>query len=109
MSTHPQIACKVLTREEFTQWQTDGTFAGSPADRADGFIHLSTVDQLSETLLKHFIGQPGLVIATIDLALLGDDVRWEPSRGGALFPHVYGELPLAAMTGFERLPFAITQ
>jgi uncharacterized protein (DUF952 family) len=109
MSELPQVAYKVLTREEFTQWQEHGTFAGSPADRADGFIHLSAVDQLSGTLQKHFIGIPGLIIATIDLAVLGDAVRWEPSRGGALFPHVYGDLPIAAMTGFERLPFAITQ
>lgn len=109
MSDHPMIAYKVLTREEFTRWQDEGTFAGSPDDLADGFIHLSTVDQLSGTLQKHFIGIPGLVIATIDLALLGDTVRWEQSRGGALFPHVYGDLPLAAMTGFERLPFALTQ
>ena len=109
MSALPQVAYKVLTREEFTRWQADGTFAGSPADRADGFIHLSALDQLSETLQKHFIGQPGLVIVTIDLAVLGDAVRWGPSRGGALFPHVYGELPLAAITGFERLPFALTQ
>jgi beta-hydroxylase len=109
VSPHPQVAYKVLSSNEFTQWQDDGTFTGSPVDLADGFIHLSTVDQMSETLQKHFIGQPGLVIATIDLALLGDAVRWEPSRGGALFPHVYGDMPIAAMTGFERLPFAITE
>jgi len=108
VSDQPKIAYKVLTREEFTQWQADGTFAGSPADRADGFIHLSTVDQLSGTLPQHFSGISGLHIALIDLTVLGDTVRWEPLRGGALFPHVYGDLPLAAMTSFERLPFAIT-
>lgn len=108
MSDHPTIAYKVLTREEFAQWQEDGTFAGSPADLADGFIHLSTVDQLSETLQKHFSGISGLHIALINLTALGETVRWEPSRGGALFPHVYGDLPISAMTSFERLPFAIT-
>jgi len=108
VSDHPTIAYKVLTREEFAQWQEDGTFAGSPADLADGFIHLSTVDQLSETLQKHFSGISGLHIALINLTALGETVRWEPSRGGALFPHVYGDLPISAMTSFERLPFAIT-
>jgi uncharacterized protein (DUF952 family) len=108
VSEHPTIAYKVLTREEFAQWQEDGTFAGSPADLADGFIHLSTVDRLSGTLQKHFSGISGLHIALIDLTVLGDTVRWEPSRGGALFPHVYGDLPISAMTSFERLPFAIT-
>jgi uncharacterized protein (DUF952 family) len=72
-------------------------FAGAPVDLADGYIHLSTADQLQGTLDKHFADQSGLVIAEIDLGLLGDTIRWEVSRGGALFPHIYGPLPLSAV------------
>ncbi len=97
------LAYKILTAEQFAQWQADGTFTGAPVDLADGYIHLSTAEQLTETLEKHFAGQSGLVVATVDLALLADTVRWEPSRGGALFPHVYGPLPLVAMVEFERV------
>ena len=97
MSAPPTTALKVLTAEQFAAWQASGSFSGAPVDLADGYIHLSTADQLAETLEKHFAGQQGLVIAEIDLAMLGEAVRWEPARGGALFPHVYGELPLAAL------------
>lgn len=101
MSEAPKLAYKVLTGQQFAQWQADGSFAGAPVDLADGYIHLSAADQLEATLDKHFAGQSGLVIAAIDLALLGDTVRWEPSRGGALFPHVYGALPIAALVSHE--------
>ncbi len=97
------LAYKILTAGQFAGWQADGTFAGAPTDEADGYVHLSTADQLAETLDKHFAGQSGLVVATVDLTQLGDTVRWEVSRGGALFPHVYGPLPLAAMVGFEQV------
>ena len=97
----PRVAYKVLTAGQFARWQAEGRFAGAPVDLADGFIHLSAADQLAETLEKHFAGQNGLVIAEIDLAVLGDLVRWEPSRGGALFPHVYGPMPIAAMIGWR--------
>lgn len=103
MSERPGIAYKVLTAEQFARWQAEGTFAGAPVDRDDGYIHLSTAEQLAGTLEKHFAGQAGLVVATIDLAVLGDAVRWEPSRGGELFPHVYADLPIAALAGCDRL------
>ncbi|MDB5701517.1 MAG: hypothetical protein JWL66_1716 [Sphingomonadales bacterium] len=92
------IAFKILTADQWQQFQTDGAFAGAPVDLADGYIHMSTADQLDETLSKHFAGQTGLVIASIDLDVLGDALKWEPSRGGALFPHYYGKLPLSAVT-----------
>jgi uncharacterized protein (DUF952 family) len=79
------------------QLLANGTFNGAPVDIADGFIHLSTRAQLSETVAKHFAGQTELHIATIDLIALGDAVKWEPSRGGQLFPHVYSDLPLTAV------------
>jgi uncharacterized protein (DUF952 family) len=98
-SPHPATAYKILTAQQWQQFQTDGVFHGAPIDIADGYIHLSTAGQTDETLAKHFAGQSGLVIAQIDLNLLGDAVKWEVSRGGALFPHVYGSLPVEAVTG----------
>lgn len=71
-------------------------------DLADGFIHLSTGDQVAETLRRHFAGETGLVLVAIDLEKQA--VRWEPSRGGALFPHVYGLLPAAAAISVTPLP-----
>jgi len=74
-------------------------FKGAPVDLADGYIHMSTREQASETAAKHFAGQDNLVMLMIDLAPFGEAVRWEESRGGALFPHLYGELPLSAVAG----------
>jgi uncharacterized protein (DUF952 family) len=95
-------AFKVLTPAQWAQFERDGAFAGAPVDLADGFVHLSAADQLEETLAKHFAGQANLIVAEIDLAMLGDTVKWEVSRGGALFPHVYGPLPMAAVRGTTR-------
>lgn len=97
MSRHPAVAYKVLTAAQWAQFQRDGQFTGAPVDLADGYIHLSTAEQLAETVARHFAGQQGLIVAEIDLPALGDAVKWEPSRGGALFPHVYGVLPMSAV------------
>jgi uncharacterized protein (DUF952 family) len=94
---HPATAYKILTADQWAQFQADGIFHGAPIDIADGYIHMSTADQLSETLSKHFTGQDNLTIATIDLTALGPELKWEPSRGGALFPHLYAPLPMAAV------------
>lgn len=99
----PAVAYKILTAGQWAAFEADGLFGGAPVDLADGYIHLSAEDQVAGTLAKHFAGQSGLVLATIDLAMLGDMVRWEVSRGGALFPHVYGPLPLAAVTAHRPL------
>jgi uncharacterized protein (DUF952 family) len=99
MSELPAIAYKVLTAAEWAAFVAKGCFTGAPVDLTDGFIHLSTAEQLDETVAKHFSGQSGLVVAAVDLAALGSGVRWEPSRGGALFPHIYAELPIAAVLG----------
>jgi uncharacterized protein (DUF952 family) len=85
------IAYKVLTGEQWVALNADA-FEGAPIDIADGFIHLSTVSQVAETVDRHFSGQKGLIIAAIDLAALGAAVRWEASRHGELFPHVYASL-----------------
>ncbi|MBK7285056.1 MAG: DUF952 domain-containing protein [Sphingomonadales bacterium] len=92
-----QTAFKILTASQWTQFREDGVFLGAPIDLADGYIHLSAADQLQGTLDKHFVGQSGLFIAEIDLSGLGETVRWEASRGGALFPHIYGPLPISAV------------
>lgn len=101
--SQPLIAYKVLTAEQMAQLETDGTFAGAPVDRADGYIHLSTADQLDETVAKHFAGQDDLHVAAVDLEALGHEVKWEPSRGGALFPHIYAALPLSAVLAYGAL------
>lgn len=92
------FAFKILTREQWQQFRADGVFTGAPVDLADGYIHLSTRDQVMETVAKHFAGQDDLILAMVDLPALGDSVKWEPSRGGALFPHVYGDIPMSAVT-----------
>ena len=94
MSAPPATAWKILSAEQWASFQAAGRFEGSPADLADGFIHLSAADQVAGTLEKHFAGQTDLVLAEIDLAALGDGLKWEQSRGGALFPHQYGVLPI---------------
>jgi len=83
------IAYKVLTADQLALLEHECSFAGAPVDLADGYIHLSTADQLAATIDKHFAGQSDLRIAAIDLEALDEAVRWEESRGGALFPHIY--------------------
>jgi uncharacterized protein (DUF952 family) len=97
------IAYKVLTGTQMAQLEADGVFKGAPVDLSDGYIHLSTAEQLDDTVTKHFAGQSDLHIAAVDLEALGDAVKWEPSRGGALFPHVYGALPLSAVIAYSAL------
>lgn len=99
----PPVAYKVLTADQMASLEHEGAFAGAPIDIADGYIHLSTHAQLTETVDKHFAGQTGLWVASVDLEALGDAVKWEPSRGGELFPHVYATLPLSAVLAYGAL------
>ena len=99
----PTTAYKVLTQGEMDALEADGTFAGAPVDVADGYIHLSTAAQLTETVDKHFAGQDHLHVVGVDLDALDDRVKWEPSRGGQLFPHLYGTLPLSAVVAYSPL------
>jgi uncharacterized protein (DUF952 family) len=92
-------AFKILTADQWATFQRDGVFTGAPVDLADGYIHLSTANQLEETLAKHFAERTDLTIAEIDLTALDDTVRWEVSRGDQLFPHIYGVLPMRAVRG----------
>lgn len=103
--TH-SIAYKVLTAADAAELAA-GVFNGAAVDRADGFIHLSTAAQLTETVERHFQGQSALIIAAVDLIALGSAVRWEASRHGQLFPHLYGPLEstaVIAQCALEREP-----
>lgn len=97
----PQIAFKILTAEQWSEFERDQIFLGSQVDIADGYIHLSTAEQLHETLTKHYAGQEKLKIAEVDLGIVGTVLRWEPSRGGQLFPHLYGPLPMTAIRSVQ--------
>jgi len=83
-----------------------GVFGGAPVDLADGYIHFSTAAQAAETAARHFAGQSDLVLVAVYVAALGSALRFEPSRGGALFPHLYGKLPLSAVRWVKPLPLA---
>lgn len=97
MST-PEFVYKIATEAVFAPARHGAHFSGMPVDAADGYIHFSTAAQLAETLRLHFAGQGGLVLLAVRSADLGTALVWEPSRGGALFPHLYGgPLPTAAI------------
>lgn len=91
-------------RDEWDAAQARGGYAGSSQDLADGFIHFSTAQQLEVSAEKHRRGQEGLVLLTVDTTDLGGILKWEASRGGALFPHLYGDLPLHAVLRVDDLP-----
>ncbi|HZP21246.1 MAG TPA: DUF952 domain-containing protein [Bauldia sp.] len=95
---------KICPADLWRAAEAAGVFRGSPADRADGFIHFSTAAQAAETAARHFAGQRDLLLAAVDEARLGPKLRYEPSRGGQLFPHLYGDLPLAAVVWVKPLP-----
>jgi uncharacterized protein (DUF952 family) len=101
-----QPVYKICPETLWRQAEAAGRFEGAPVDRADGYIHFSTAAQLRETGARHFAGQDGLVLVTVDAAALGGALRFEPSRGGDLFPHLYATLPLAAVRKVEPLPRA---
>lgn len=86
---------KIAGCHAWAEASAEGVYRGSPDDQRDGFIHFSTRDQLAETARKHFSGQIDLLLIAIDPAPLGPALKWEPSRAGALFPHLYADLPTA--------------
>lgn len=81
-----------------------GVFDGAPVDLTDGYIHFSTAQQVAETAARHFAGMADLVLVAADAETLGAALRYEPSRGGAMFPHLYGTLPLSAVRWVKPLP-----
>jgi uncharacterized protein (DUF952 family) len=99
-----RLVYKICPEELWRKAEDAGCFDGAPVDRADGFIHFSTAEQLRETAARHFAGRGDLLLISVDAEALGNDLRWEVSRGGALFPHLYSPLPLFAVRRVERLP-----
>lgn len=95
---------KICPGDLWREAERAGAFRGAPVDLADGYIHLSTAEQVRETAARHFSGQRDLLLVAVEEAALGPELRWEPSRGGALFPHLYAELPLAAVAWARPLP-----
>jgi uncharacterized protein (DUF952 family) len=95
---------KILPAAMWAEAMNEGIFRGSDVDIRDGFIHFSTASQAIETAAKHFSGQRDLILLYVDTASLDAALKWEPSRGGALFPHLYGDLTLDAVTKALPLP-----
>jgi uncharacterized protein (DUF952 family) len=94
----------ICRREEWEAATRAGHYLGSSQDKADGFIHFSDASQVKASAAKHRAGQTGLVLLAVAAKKLGPAVKWEPSRGGALFPHLYGPLPVAAVVAVHDLP-----
>jgi uncharacterized protein (DUF952 family) len=88
---------KLIDRASWQAAAESGSFDGSAVDARDGFIHFSTAAQVHETAARYFAGQPDLLLVAVAVESLGDALKWEPSRGGALFPHLYAPLPLGAV------------
>ncbi|MBN9243051.1 MAG: DUF952 domain-containing protein [Mesorhizobium sp.] len=98
------IIYKIVPQALWREAEEKSRFDGAPVDLADGFIHFSTASQARETAARHFAGQSDLFLAAIDGTKLGAALRYEPSRGGALFPHLYGTLPLDTVLWVKPLP-----
>ena len=95
---------KICDRALWQEAERQGVFRGAPVDAQDGFIHFSTAGQVAETAARHFAGAADLVLVAVEAERLGPALKWEPSRGGALFPHLYGALPLDAVVWTKPLP-----
>ena len=96
---------KIFRAEEWAALQNQGASDGAPIDVADGFVHFSTAEQAAETAAKHFAGVDGLVLLACDADAMGDDLKWEVSRGGALFPHLYRQIRMSDVAWSRPLPF----
>lgn len=108
---------KILTSDQWADLTAQGETPGAPIDISDGYVHFSTASQAAETAAKHFAGQDDLHLLAVDTEILGDALKWEPSRGGDLFPHLYGPLrlkdvswskPLPLIDGAHRFPIGMT-
>jgi uncharacterized protein (DUF952 family) len=99
-----QLIYKILPRTAWAEAVAAGSWRGSPVDLADGYIHFSTAAQVRETAARHFAGIDDLVLVAVDPDLLGTALEWEPSRGGALFPHLYAPLAVKLTAWVKPLP-----
>ncbi|MEJ1992947.1 MAG: DUF952 domain-containing protein [Maritimibacter sp.] len=95
---------KILRAAEWAEFERDGHTPGAAIDLSDGFIHFSTAEQAAETAAKHFAGEDDLTLVAVPVDRLGTYLRWEPSRGGALFPHLYRELDATDVLWSKTLP-----
>ncbi len=95
---------KIFRADEWAAFQADKKTRGAPIDLSDGYIHFSTAEQAPETAAKHFAGADGLVLLAFDADALGEMLKWEPSRGGALFPHLYRAMTLDEVLWVKPLP-----
>lgn len=100
----PMLIYKIFRASEWAALQRDGKIAGAPVDVADGFVHFSTAEQAAETAAKHFADLNGLTLLACDADAMSDDLKWEVSRGGALFPHLYRDLCMADVLWSCALP-----
>lgn len=100
----PQPIYKICPQALWREAERKGEFLGAPVDLADGYIHFSSREQLRETAARHFAGERDLLLVAVDPPGLGENLRWEPSRGGALFPHLYASLPMSAVSSVAPLP-----
>jgi uncharacterized protein (DUF952 family) len=99
-----QLIYKILSAADWQAAEREGVFKGAGIDIADGFIHFSTAEQAAETAAKHFTGQTGLVLVAVDAEKFGPELKWEVSRGGQLFPHLYAGLPTRDVAWVKPLP-----
>jgi uncharacterized protein (DUF952 family) len=101
---HDRIVYKIAQDVAWAAAQAEGRFEGSPVDLSDGYIHFSTAAQVHETVRRHYAGRDGLLLVAVDAERLGEALRWEPSRGGDLFPHLYAPLPMDAVLWVRPMP-----
>lgn len=104
MHDHAMLIYKIFRAHEWAELQAKGHSQGAPVDRADGYVHFSTAEQAPETAAKHFAGEDGLVLLAVRTEPLGAALKWEVSRGGARFPHLYRDLRLADVEWCAPLP-----
>ena len=100
----PQPIYKICSETLWRAAENEGRFDGASIDLSDGYIHFSSGEQARETAARHFAGVEGLLLIAVDAEALGKKLRWEPSRGGALFPHLFGSLPMSAVLHVAPLP-----
>lgn len=98
------VLYKIMPKQEWETAQANGLYEGSEVDRRDGFIHLSANHQVRATAQKHFSGEADLLLVSVAEEALGQSLKWEVSRGGDLFPHIYGALPMSAVSEAIPLP-----
>lgn len=103
-ASNDNLIYKVVTRDQWEAARKAGVFRGAPIDIEDGYIHFSTDQQVRETVAKHFANQSDLLLVAIETESLGDSLKWEPSRGGDLFPHLYDDLHFSNVVWEEELP-----